>query len=429
MENKMPHAYNMPHAECAESWETQSDASFASGRFNFVECFAFLRVLRFLRANMTRTLHILCAIVVVMITACAPKSNHSPEKAIGENLMRHARNITVYEKDYGYRMEVICPWDTTLSLGSFAIVKDTTKTVDKDVKGILNVPLKSVVSFSATQWAVFLRLGEIDRVKGILEGRFVTDSTMRALLAQQKVYDIGTEAAADIERMIQLKPDALLYSPYFDGNQGGLNVTGAVLFPFADYMENTPLGRAEWIRVIGILAGCEDKADACFADIERRYNALSGLCANVETRPTVFSDLAFNGQWYVAGGRSYIAKLFADAGADYIWKDNPSTASVPMDAESILAKAQKAEYWRVINSAPTPMTYATLARENPVYPLFDAFKNRKIIVCDILSTGYFEQSQCEPDLLLADFIHFFHPELLTGEWTDYQPHYYHLMGE
>ena len=425
----MPHAYNLSHAECADSWETQSDTNLAAGRFNFVECFAFLRVLRFLRANLTCTLHVLCAVALLAFTACAPKSSHSPEKAQGENLMRHARNIAVFEKDYGYRMEVICPWDTTLSLGSFAIVKDTTKPIDKDAKGILNVPVKSVISFSATQWAVFLRLGEIGRVKGILEGRFVTDSTMRALLAQEKVYDIGTEAAADIERMIQLQPDALLYSPYFDGNQGGLNVTGAVLCPFADYMENTPLGRAEWIRVIGMLAGCEDKANAWFDDIERRYNALSTLCANVEHRPTVFSDLAFNGQWYVAGGKSYIAKLFADAGADYIWKDNPSTASVPMDAESILAKAQKADYWRVINSNPFPMTYQALAKESPVYPLFDAFKNRKIIVCDILETGYFEQSQCEPDLLLADFIHFFHPELLTGEWTGYQPHYYHLMTE
>ena len=412
---------NMPHAEYAELWEAQSDTNIAADRF--------LRVLRFLRANLTCTLHVLCAVVLFAFTACVPKSSQSPERTQGENLMRHARNILVFEKDYGYRMEVICPWDTTLSLGSFALVKDTTKPIDKDVKGVLNIPVKSVISFSATQWAVFLRLGEINRVKGILEGRFVTDSTMRTLLAQEKVYDIGTEAAADIERMIQLQPDALLYSPYFDGNQGGLNVTGAVLFPFADYMENTPLGRAEWIRVIGMLAGCEEKADAWFDDIERRYNALSTLCANVEHRPTVFSDLAFNGQWYVAGGKSYIAKLIADAGADYIWKDNPSTASVPMDAESILAKAQKAEYWRVINSAPTPMTYSTLAKENLVYPLFDAFKNRKIIVCDILKTGYFEQSQCEPDLLVADCIYFFHPELLTGEWAGYQPHYYHLMTE
>ena len=368
----------------------------------------------------------LWVLLLVALVACAPKANENTEIAQGDNLMRYARNIVVYEKDYGYRVEVICPWDTTLSLGKFALVSDTTKSVGEELTKV-KVPIESVVSFSATQWAVFLRLGEINRVKGILEGRFVTDSTMRSLLAQEKVYDIGTEAAADIERMIQIQPDILLYSPYFDGNQGGLNVTGAVLFPFADYMENTPLGRAEWIRVIGMLTGCEDKADAWFVDIERRYNALSTLCANVEQRPTVFSDLAFNGQWYVAGGRSYIARLFADAGADYIWKDNPSTASVPMDAESILAKAQHADFWRVINSNPFPMTYESLGKESPVYPLFDAFKNHKIIVCDILSTGYFEQSQCEPDLLLADFIHFFHPELLTGDWEGYQPKYYHLV--
>ena len=371
---------------------------------------------------------VLLVVLLTFAASCKFNNQVKEEKVEVDNMMRCARNVVVSQEDYGYLMEVICPWDTTLSLGKFALVKDTTKSVGEGLTQI-RVPVQSVVSFSATQWAVFLRLGEIDRVKGILEGRFVSDSTMRSLLEQQKVYDIGTEAAADIERMIQIQPDILLYSPYFDGNQGGLDITGAVLFPFADYMENTPLGRAEWIRVIGMLAGCEDKADAWFDDIERRYKALSGLCAEVEHRPTVFSDLAFNGQWYVAGGRSYIAKLFADAGADYIWKDNPSTASVPMDAESILAKAQHADYWRVINSNPFPMTYESLGKESPVYSLFDAFKNHQIIVCDILPTGYFEQSQCEPDLLLADFIHFFHPELLTGEWEGYQPKYYHLVEE
>ena len=385
---------------------------------------------RFARKDAKR--RVLGALLFIMmlfsVSACRFNTQVKEEKVEVDNMMRYARNVVVSEQDYGYFMEVICPWDTTLSLGKFALVKDTTKVVGEGLTPI-KVPVQSVISFSATQWAVFLRLGEIDRVKGILEGRFVTDSTMRSLLTQQKVYDIGTEAAADIERMIQLQPDVLLYSPYFDGNQGDLNITGAVLFPFADYMENTPLGRAEWIRVIGMLTGCEDKANAWFDDIKRRYNALSTLCAEVEHRPTVFSDLAFNGQWYVAGGRSYIAKLFADAGADYIWKDNPSTASVPMDAESILAKAQHADYWRVINSNPLPMTYASLGKESPVYSLFDAYKNHQIIVCDILSTGYFEQSQCEPDLLLADFIHFFHPELLTGEWEGYETKYYHLLEE
>ena len=127
---------------------------------------------------------VLC--LMLLFVACAPKGKTDvKETTQGDNLMRFAHNVIVSERDYGYLMEVICPWDTTLSLGKFAIVKDTTAAVDRDVAGVLQVPVKSVISFSATQWAVFLRLGEIDRVKGILEGRFVTDTTMRSLLAQQ----------------------------------------------------------------------------------------------------------------------------------------------------------------------------------------------------------------------------------------------------
>jgi iron complex transport system substrate-binding protein len=218
-----------------------------------------------------------------------------------------------------------------------------------------------------------------------------------------------------------------LYSPYFDGNQDPLLVTGAALFPFADYLESTPLGRAEWIRVVGLLTGCSDRADAWFDDIEQRYNELKDWCAEVPNRPTVFSDLAFNGQWYVAGGKSYIAQLFEDAGADYIWRDDPSTASFPLDSETILAKAKHADFWRVANSSSLPMTYETLERENSMYALFDAFKNRKIIVCDIQKTGYFETSQMEPERLLADFISLFHPEVMAVHQPDYRPKYYYLM--
>ena len=125
-------------------------------------------------------------LLLLLLGACAPKTKENVVRTQGDNLMRHARNVTVFKTDYGYHMDVICPWDTTLTLGHFALVKDTTKAVGEGLTQ-LRVPVQSVISFSATQWAVFLRLGEIDRVKGILEGRFVTDSTMRALLAQQKV--------------------------------------------------------------------------------------------------------------------------------------------------------------------------------------------------------------------------------------------------
>ena len=352
-------------------------------------------------------------LTVLLMASCVSKPVREPQPVQqAENLMHYARNVAVYEADSGYQMEVCNPWDTTVLLGSYFIPQEG---------------FGSVICFSSTQWSVFLELGEIARVKGLLEGRYVHDQRMRDLLADGTVKDVGTETAKNIEMMIQMHPDVILYSPYFDGNQDPLKVTGAMLFPFADYLETTPLGRAEWIRIVGMMTGRREDADAWFNDIVARYDALKDLCVDVEQRPTVFSDLAFNGQWYVPGGQSYIAQLFKDAGADYIWKDDPSTASFPLDSETILAKAQHADFWRVTNSLSVSMTYESLKRENAVYALFDAYKNHHILVCDIQETGYFEKSQIEPDVLLADFIAIFHPEVMAENQPGYQTKYYHLM--
>ena len=337
-----------------------------------------------------------------------------PTTPYADNLMRHAQNVSVVETDSGCLVTVRNPWDTTAFLGQY----------------LINMPFQRVVCYSATQWSVFGRLGEIGRVKGILESRYVTDSLMCSLLEKGLVQDVGTESQTNVERLIALQPDIILYTPYLGSRDVSRNVSAlpnTIMFPFADYLETSPLGRAEWIRIVGILCGRRQEADAWFDEIERRYLSLKALCDSVEDRPTVFSDLPFNGQWYVAGGQSYIAQLFADAGADYIWSDNDRSGSVPLDFETILAKAQHADFWRVANSTSLPMTYETLGRENVHYRLFDAFVNHKMLVCDIIPTGYFEHSQMEPDVLLADFIWFFHPELLTGEWEEYQPKYYHWM--
>lgn len=349
--------------------------------------------------------------------------------SIEGDIFRYANNVIAVPTDYGYYMEVLNPWNATQRLGTFALVDEAHRGQAVDANGAvaLQIPVQSVISFSSTQWSVFLELDQIDCVKGILEGKNIHSPQMKQLLADGVVQDVGTESAKDVELMIQMHPDIILYSPYFDGNQDPLLVTGAALFPFADYLESTPLGRAEWIRVVGLLTGCNDRADAWFNDIEQRYDELKDWCAEVPNRPTVFSDLAFNGQWYVAGGKSYIAQLFDDAGADYIWRDDPSTASFPLDSETILAKAKHADFWRVANSSSYPMTYESLKRENPMYALFDAYNNHNIIVCDIQNTGYFETSQMEPERLLADFIFFFHPEVMAAHQPDYQPKYYQLM--
>ena len=320
------------------------------------------------------------------------------------------------------------PWSGQV-LGEYYLYPDSAELPGELAgKAVIRTPVKNVIAYSSTQWSVFLELGEIDRVKGILESAYTDNVEIKRLLAEKKMEDVGTETCLKTETVISLHPDVILYTPYSTVPKteiGGL--TGAVMFPFADYLENHPLGRAEWLKVIGFLTCREAYAEQWFDDMARRYEYLKKRCENVKSRPTVFSDLPFEGQWYLPGGASYISQIFRDAGADYIWSDNASTASLPVDAETVLAKARNADYWRVMNSTDSKFTYERLAAENELYTYFKAYQKRNIIVCDIRESGYFEKSEYEPDLLLKDFVFVFHPEVLEDE--NYEPEYFYKLKD
>ena len=340
------------------------------------------------------------------------------------NLVRYAENFEIYPYKSGYKLII-----KNLSKRNdteFYVFNDSIKIPsDLNDKIIIRTPINSAIAFSSTQWAVFQKLGELDKVKGILESNYTKNEEILRLVSEGEIIDVGMSTNVNTEKVIHLQPDLILYTPYPTLDFSNLGkLSGSTMLPFPDYLESHPLGRAEWMKVIGILCGKEDVTNKWFSDVVKRYESLSSICTEVEEKPTVFSDLPFENQWYVPGGKSYIAKIFNDAGADYIWKHNESTGSLHIDAESVILKAQNADFWRVINSYDTPFTYERLKNENELYPLFKAFKEKKILVCNARESGYFEQSQYEPDILLADFIYHFHPDLLKNEWTNYTPKYF-----
>ena len=338
------------------------------------------------------------------------------------NIVSYAENFKIYPIESGYKLVI----KDLSSENEFYLFNDTVSIPNYLTdKTIIRTPVNSVVAFSSTQWSVFQKLGEIDKVKGILESNYTTNNEILRLVAEGKILDAGMSTNVNTEKIIHLQPDVILVTPYPTVDYSHLKeLSGATLVSFPDYLESHPLGRAEWMKVVGLLCGKEDVTNKWFDDVVRRYESLSYKCAVIEEKPTVFSDLPFENQWYVPGGNSYIAKIFSDAGGDYIWKDNESTGSLHIDAESVLLKAQNADFWRVINSSDVPFTYERLKKENELYPLFKAFKEKQLLVCDVRESGYFEKSQYEPDVLLADFIYHFHPELLTEEWENYVPTYF-----
>lgn len=364
--------------------------------------------------------------IVYMMSSCNLASKSKSDIAnINDtlNLVSYAQNFKIYSIESGFRLIIK---DGFGSDKEFYIFNDTVAIPDEfSDKQIIRTPVRSAITFSSTQWSVFQKLGEINRVKGVLESNYTKNEEILRLVAEGKITDVGMSTNVNAEKLINLQPDLILYTPYPGIDYSHLGqLSGATMLSFPDYLESHPLGRAEWMKVVGLLCGKEDVTNKWFDDVVRRYETLSERCSSVEEKPTIFSDLPFENQWYVPGGNSYIAKIFADAGGDYIWKDNESTGSLHIDAESVLLKAQQADFWRVINSYDTPFTYERLKNENELYPLFKAFEEKQLLVCDVRECGYFEKSQYEPDMLLADFIYHFHPELLTDEWENYTPIYF-----
>lgn len=370
---------------------------------------------------------ILCISITYILFSCNENYNGAKNKSVSgdENLMKYTSFIDVTNYKSGYYVNVSCPWNDN-SLGEFYLYPDSLPLPQElENLSVIRTPVKSAITYSSTQWSVFLELGEISRVKGILESGYTNNKEIKRLIAEKKIEDVGIETSLNTEIAIHIQPDVILYTPYSTVPKSSIGeLTGAVMFPFADYLENHPLGRAEWLKVIGYLTCREKDTEKWFNDIVTRYDSLKSLCENVDFRPTVFSDLPFEGQWYLPGGMSYIAQIFHDAGADYVWKDNNSTASLPVDAETVLAKARDADFWRIMNSTNSYYSYERLAIENELYTFFKAYKDRNILVCDIRESGYFEKSEYEPDLLLKDFVFAFHPEMVEN---DYQPKYFYKM--
>ena len=345
-----------------------------------------------------------------------------------ENLIQFAEGVRVMSLGNGFLLQIDLPWKTAAEAeNQFLLWPDSLEVpIEFQTLPLIKTPVKKLVTLSSTQWSPLLKLGLEDRIVGISEAGYVLDSLMQQLLQAKKVVEVAKNGQFDFEKLVNTKAELVLFSPYPTGTPESLTRTGMTLLPWPDYTENSPLGRAEWFRILGFLTQRNTITDQWFADVVQNYQSLKQLVAESELKkPTIIAEKAFNGQWYIPGGKSYLAQIFEDAGAEYLWKDEPSTASVPLDIETIIAKGSTADFWRISQASNASYSYDQLLKENPLYSSFDAFKKHKVILCNTFKTGYFEKSQYEPDVVLADFIHIFHAHLLLN----HKPVYHTLLTE
>ena len=190
---------------------------------------------------------------------------------------------------------------------------------------VVRVPIERAVVYSSVHAGVMKELGSFSAVRGVCDAQYYTMPEVQSGIADGSIADCGNSLSPTIERLVALKPDAIILSPFQNAGYGVLTNLGVPIIECADYMEHTPLGRAEWIKLFGELLGCREKADSIFQATAREYSALTALTATVEKRPKVISEMITSGVWFVPGGDSYMAHLFTDAGAFYPWSDDTNS--------------------------------------------------------------------------------------------------------
>ena len=287
----------------------------------------------------------------------------------------------------------------------------------------VRVPITNTICMTSLQLSNFTILDAHDVVKGLTGTKNLFNEDILARVKDGRIVKIGMEGNFDTEMVLAANPQVIFISPSKRGGYDAIKETGITLVPHLGYQELDPLGQAEWIKFIGMFIGKEREANEVFAGIESRYNELKEKTSKVSTRPTVTSGEMHYGNWHAVGGKNYLAQIFRDAGADYVINDE-ETSGENLEFEKMYALAANADYWRILNSFPGEFSYEALKAAEPRNELFKAFKERKVIYCNMKQQPYYEISPVEPDVLLKDFVAIFHPELVE---PDYKPKYYRLL--
>lgn len=326
--------------------------------------------------------------------------------------MEYARWLEITPNEGYTTVTVKNPWRQGAVLQTYLLVPHDSD-VPTDAEGVVvRTPLHSVLVYSSVHGGAINELGELQSITGVCDLQYFDMPEIKQGVAEGRIVDAGNSMQPTIEKVVQLHPDAILLSPFQNSGYGALTNLDIPIIECADYMENTPLGRAEWIKLLGELYGKRAEADSIFARVVKAYNTLKAAVDTINDRPKVISETVTSGVWYMPGGDSYMAHLYADAGACYPWSDNGGTGSLSLSFEQVYAKANDADIWLI--KSLNAMNYSEFAAIYPLNNEFKAFKEKNVYQCPTLGTTLYRDFPFHPEVLLGEYIRIFHPGTLPG---------------
>ena len=286
---------------------------------------------------------------------------------------------------------------------------------------VIRTPIEKIIVTSTSHIPLLELLGKEKTLVGFPNTSFVSSQKTRMLIDSKQIIEVGKEERLNTEILIDLAPELVMS---FAVNKppksfSTIQKTGIPILLNGDWLEETPLGRAEWLHVFGALYNEEKKADSIFSHIEREYLNAKSIAATVKQKPSILSGSIFQDVWYLPAGDSFMATYFNDAQANYLWKNTKGTGSLSLSFESVFEKAQKADLWIGCSLNETKDQFLN---SNEHYAQFSAFQQNNTYSYASYkgATGglfYFELGPIRPDIVLKDIIKICHPELLPDYKT------------
>ena len=363
--------------------------------------------------------HIVFILLTALLVSCGGRQTTASQEASDTVVFKYATQLNIVRhKDYT-EVEVKNPWKEGKILHSYLLVPDSIDPQDISLTShhspltstIVRTPLRRSVMFTTVHCAMLMSFGCEQSIAGVADLKYIKIPWIHEQVKAGRITDVGEGMSPVVEKIIDQRPDALFLSPFENsGGYGRLEEIGIPIIECAEYMEPSPLARAEWLRFYGMLFGCESRADSLFAVVDSSYCALKGLFT-VDKQKSVLLDKVTGSVWYVPGGRSTIGQMIQDAGGNYPWADDDHSGSVSLPFEAVLEKAGEADVWLFRYSSDHDITPDELLSEHHGYGQFKAFRSGEIYGCDVERSLFYEESPFRPDWLLGDYIHILHPDI------------------
>ena len=364
-----------------------------------------------------RSIRMITVLTALLILTCGCSCTHKKqeESTPQDSIMRHAKLLKMTDHDGYTLVTILNPRDTLEVLNRLALVEKGGVLPDSLIGtyNVLNVPLTNTTVASAVHISLINSLGAADAIASVCDSKYIYEADIKERIDKGDIIDCGTVQNPDIEKILASGSEAFLISLY----QGAAPMTtlekgGTPVIDCAEYMELHPLGRAEWMRFYGRLYGKKVQADSLFEATEKEYITLADKVKDSNVSPvSVLTDLPYQGMWNLPGDKSSLGITISDAGGKNVIPLPECLGSESLAPEKVIVEGNDADIWLIRYNDPYPLDYKKISLSLSAAPQFKAFKKGNIYGADTSSSRIFEDASFMPQLLLADLISIFHPEL------------------